>query len=46
MNIRIENISGIWYVNAKRLGYDHLTHAEISAINEFMKEYKDNQKQL
>jgi len=44
MNIRIENIGGVWYVNGKRLGYDILTLAELSAINEFIKEVKDNQK--
>ncbi|MDF2931260.1 MAG: hypothetical protein K0R36_591 [Chryseobacterium sp.] len=45
MNIRIENIGGIWYCNGKRLGYDILSHAEITAINEFMKEFKDTQNQ-
>lgn len=43
MNIRIENVSRIWYINGKRLGYDSLTPAEFSAINEFIKEIKDLQ---
>lgn len=46
MNIRIENIGGIWYCNGKRLGYDSLTPAEFSAINEFIKEIKDLEKQF
>lgn len=46
MNIRIENVGGIWYVNAKRLGYDILSHAEITALNEFIKEFKDTQNDL
>lgn len=45
MNISIQNIGGIWYVNGKRLGYDSLSPAEVSAINEFIKELKDTQNQ-
>ncbi|WP_157844189.1 hypothetical protein [Chryseobacterium sp. Leaf180] len=45
MNIRIENISGIWYFNAKRIGYDMITPAELSAVNEFIKEIKDLENQ-
>lgn len=45
MNINIQNIGGLWYVNGKRLGYDSLSPAEISAINEFIKEIKDTQNQ-
>lgn len=45
MNIRIENIGGIWFVNAKRIGYDTLTHAELTAVNEFIKEIKDLENQ-
>lgn len=44
MNIRIENIGGVWYVNGKRLGHDVLSQLEITAINEFIKEVKGNQK--
>lgn len=40
--IKIENHSGIWYVNHKRLGHDKLSDMEISALNEFIKEYKEN----
>ncbi|WBV60280.1 hypothetical protein PFY12_14725 [Chryseobacterium camelliae] len=39
--IRIENQGGVWYVNHKRLGHDPLTEFEISALNEFIKEFKN-----
>lgn len=41
--IKIENHSGIWYVNHKRLGHEKLSAAEASALNWFIKEYKENQ---
>lgn len=46
MTIKIENIGGIWYVNHKRLGIDFITEAEYMAINEFIKEFKENKKYL
>ena len=46
MTIKIENIGGIWYVNYKRLGIYFITEAEYMAINEFIKEFKENKKYL
>ena len=46
MTIKIENIGGIWYINHKRLGIDFITYAEYMAINEFIKEFKENKKYL
>lgn len=40
--INIQNIGGIFYINGKRLGHDILSEAEKSAINEFIREYKQN----
>ena len=40
--INIQNIGGIFYINGKRLGHDILSEAEKRAINEFIKEYKQN----
>lgn len=40
--IKIENISGIFYINGKRLGTDILSDMEKIALNEFIKEYKEN----
>lgn len=33
---------GIFYVNGKRLGHDLLTDTEKVALNNFIKEYKQN----
>lgn len=33
---------GIFYVNGKRLGHDLLTDSEKDALNNFIKEYKEN----
>lgn len=46
--IKIENHSGIWYVNHKRLGHDKLSEMETTALNEFIKEYKvvENEREL
>lgn len=41
ITILIENVGGIWFVNHKRLGYDQLSPAEIDALNNFIKEFKD-----
>ena len=43
--IKIENHSGIWHVNHKRLGHDKLSDLEISALNEFIKEFKQSNSQ-
>lgn len=42
MTVKIENIGGIFYVNGKRLGHDLLTKCEKDALNNFIKEYKEN----
>lgn len=44
MTVKIENIGGIFYVNGKRLGHDILSQAEIMVLNEFIKEYKENER--
>lgn len=41
--IRIENQGGVWYVNHKRLGHDKLSDLEITALNEFIKEFKNQE---
>ncbi|WP_288435290.1 hypothetical protein [uncultured Chryseobacterium sp.] len=42
VTIRIENHNGIWYINYKRLGHDKLSEMEQSALNEFIKEFKQS----
>lgn len=44
VTIVIENVGGIFYVNHKRLGHDKLSDMEITALNEFIKEFKENLK--
>jgi hypothetical protein len=44
MKIEIVNDGGVYMINGKRLGHDILSEAEISAINEFIKEYKQSNK--
>lgn len=41
--VLIQNIGGIWYINQKRLGHDKLTDTEIAAIDNFIREFKNNQ---
>jgi hypothetical protein len=43
ISIKIENVGGIFYVNGKRLGHDVLTETEVTVLNEFIKEYKQNE---
>lgn len=41
VTIIIENVGGIFYINHKRLGHDKLSDMEKTALNEFIKEYKE-----
>lgn len=41
VTVIIENVGGVWYINHKRLGHDRLSEMEITALNEFIKEYKN-----
>ena len=47
MKVEIINVSGAWYINGKRLNdrSEKLTPAEEIFLNEFFKEYKNNQTQ-
>lgn len=42
--VTIVNIQGIFYINGKRLGHDILSELEIMTLNEFIKEYKEDEK--
>lgn len=42
--VTIVNIQGIFYINGKRLGHDILSELEIMTLNEFIKEYKADEK--
>lgn len=42
LKIEIVFDHGLFYVNGKRLGHDLLTYAEKEALNNFIKEYKEN----
>jgi hypothetical protein len=42
VTIIVENQGGIWYVNHKRLGHDKLSEMETTALNEFIKEFKQS----
>ena len=38
--IEIKNVSGIFFINGKRLGHDKLLPEELQALDEFIREYK------
>ena len=44
MVTEIKNVGGIWFIctdgHAKRLGHDTLSPEELSALDEFIREYK------
>ncbi|MCC3214990.1 hypothetical protein LIV57_06870 [Chryseobacterium sp. X308] len=42
VTVIIENVGGVFYVNHKRLGHDPLSEMETTALNEFIKEFKQS----
>lgn len=44
VTVIIENVGGVFYVNHKRLGHDKLSEMETTALNEFIKEFKQSNK--
>ncbi|GEJ46062.1 hypothetical protein [Chryseobacterium sp. ON_d1] len=42
VTVIIENVGGVFYVNHKRLGHEPLSEMETTALNEFIKEFKQS----